>query len=89
VIVDPRQRSSDRRYFKALSAYALVGVGFCLVPLLFWLAGADVWDSQSGRRGLPPIVGLFVGVGLLVFCLGDLMRRWFKGSDRPGKRARF
>ena len=89
VIVDPRQRSSDRRYFKALAVYALVGLGFCLVSSLFWLAGADMWGSQPGRRGFPPIVGLFLGAGLLVFCLVDLARRWIRGPDRPGKRARY
>lgn len=87
--VDPRQSSADRRYFKAIGWTLLVGIGFFLIPLALWRGGMDIWEFGHGRRGLPLITVVPVGAAIIVYCLGDLVRRWIKGPDKPGKRARY
>lgn len=86
--MDPRQRSSDERYFRAVRVYLLVGTGLCLFPLGLMLLGVDAFWRAPGR-GVPLIGTVVVGLPVVVVALGSLVRRWIKGPDAPGKRARY
>jgi hypothetical protein len=83
--VDPRQRSSDRRFFKAIGIWMLIGLVPIALGLVLAYAGADMWESgyrQPPLGFLFPIGGVFLATGVW-----SLVRRAVRGPEKPGKRA--
>jgi hypothetical protein len=84
--VDPRQRSSDRRFFKAIVIWILAGAGLIGLGSVFALAGVDIW--ASGYRAAPLVLLFPMGAVVVGTGCWALVRRAVRGPDQPGKRAR-
>lgn len=93
--MDPRQRAVDRRRFTKIAVMFAVGLALAGVGLLLFLVVPDdIRNDRSGRRrgpdSLTEVLGMlvFLGAVLMVVAVGDLVVRWVKGPQKPGKRAR-
>ncbi|WP_207006375.1 hypothetical protein [Nocardioides aromaticivorans] len=93
--MDPRQRAVDRRRFTKIAVMFVVGLVLGGIALaLFLLVPEDIRNERSGpTRGpdsLSEALGsvIVVGAVLMVVAVGDLVVRWVRGPQKPGKRAR-
>ena len=84
--MDRHQRSSDRRFFRAIGVWILAGVGLIAMGAVFASAGADIW--ASGYRSAPLVLLFPMGAVIVGTGCWALVRRAVRGPDQPGKRAR-
>ena len=86
--MDPRQRALDRRFFRAISLWLVIGVVLLGIAVGLDLAGVQMWRHDCYRCGeagaLYPLGGFFVLTGV-----GALVRRWRRGPDEPGEHSRY